>query len=136
MNEIHWDDSYSVGVPRLDEQHKRIVGVVNLLVRNAGVTVVSETISEALTRLTRYANEHFVTEEEMLRKHNYLELEDHLKLHKEYRAVITTFCQETWALQPDVPKKLSRYVSVWWWKHVLVEDMKYKAFFEKLGVRG
>jgi hemerythrin-like metal-binding protein len=136
MNEIHWDESYSVGVSRLDEQHKRIIGIVNYLVRSKAVAVESSTIAEALTRLARYTNDHFKTEENLLREHGYPELEAHTREHEEYRQVITNFCQAIWEQDPTVTDRFSRFVSVWWWKHVLVEDMKYKEFFEKLEMRG
>jgi hemerythrin-like metal-binding protein len=134
MEEIAWNETFSVGVLRLDEQHKRIIGVVNHLIRNADATVDSEVISEALTRLTDYAKNHFKDEEELLVKHGYPDSDAHLRAHREYRRAIVSFCQDTWEQKSAVPGEIIRFVRKWWLDHILGVDMGYREFFKTRGV--
>ena len=64
MEKIIWDEGFSVGVRDLDEQHKRIVTVVNTLIDMIDTKVDSEIISDTLTKMTQYASDHFKTEED------------------------------------------------------------------------
>ena len=59
MDEIVWQESFSVGVKDLDDQHKQLIKMINTLINQKDVKVNSETISDLLTELTKYAEDHF-----------------------------------------------------------------------------
>lgn len=135
MEKIEWDHSSSVGVKLLDEQHKQIVDMINLLVSDSDTTVFSETISELLTKLTRYAIEHFQAEESLLEEHGYSDLDCHKEEHIEFRINILALCQATIKHQESVPAELLQVMRDWLMNHILQSDMKYKPFFEERGVK-
>ncbi|NIA15135.1 MAG: bacteriohemerythrin [Nitrospiraceae bacterium] len=134
MEEIVWKPSYSVGVPSLDEQHKQLVSMLNLLLSHSEATVRSEAISELLTRMTKYALNHFKTEEELMEKYAYPELSVHKQEHKTYRLKVAALCQETMDHKALVPEELRQYLMGWWINHILKTDMKYRSFFMERGV--
>lgn len=135
MGKISWDRSFSVGVAMLDEQHKRIIRVVNLLSSHREAEVHDETISEALTRLTKYAEEHFKAEEELLAEHGYAGLSAQRESHAAFRRRMVEFCRDTMARQETVPAALLHYVKGWWVNHILKEDMQYRLFLGERGVK-
>ena len=135
MEKINWSPSYSVGVTLLDEQHKRLVDMINLLLSDSEATVRSETISELLTRLTNYAGDHFQAEERLLEEHGYPELARQREQHKAYRIKIVKFCQDTMSHQDSVPADILRFIRDWLQNHILKSDMKYRAFFAERGVK-
>ncbi|MCA1900014.1 MAG: bacteriohemerythrin [Chloroflexi bacterium] len=136
MEEIKWANKFSVGVRELDEQHRQIILMLNrLLSEPEARNVNSEVVSEILTAMFRYSLEHFKTEENLLRTHKYPQLEEHRREHNEYRRKILDFSAATGAGVKSVPQNLLDYLSRWWTRHILEEDMKYKSFFAEKGVR-
>ena len=136
METIRWSDKYSVGVKKLDEQHQQIIGMLNRLVsapeaKDAG----SETITDILTTMTRYALEHFKTEEKLMQAHGYPDLEEHREEHVAYRRKAIDFSTASSLGVEATPQILVTFLFEWWTHHILIEDMKYKAFFAEKGVR-
>jgi hemerythrin-like metal-binding protein len=135
MERISWDQSFSVGVAELDKQHKEIVKTINLLISSFDAQARSEAISEALTRLTKYAAEHFETEERLLAEHRYPELSSQKGDHKEYRKKVVAFCVDAMSDHLSISNELLRYLRDWWVNHILEKDMKYRSFFMERGVK-
>jgi hemerythrin len=136
METIRWSDKYSVGVKKLDEQHKQIIGMLNRLVSTPEAKDArSETITDILTTMTRYALEHFKTEEKLMKAHGYPDLEEHREEHVAYRRKAIDFSTASSLGVESVPQILLTFLFEWWTHHILIEDMKYKAFFAEKGVR-
>lgn len=133
METINWDDSFSVGIEILDQQHQKIITIINELIKHDEMSVRSETLSNLLHQLTQYAHDHFITEEAILKKYGYSGLDKQKKDHKEYRLKVVNFCMDTVDHKKTVPKELKRFILNWWKDHILIDDMSYKAFFENLG---
>jgi len=136
MENINWSARYSVGVAKLDEQHKQIIAMLNRLVTSSEARDAnSEAMSEILTTMTRYSLEHFKTEEGLLKEHGYPDLEEHRQEHVAYRRKAIDFSTATSLGVESVPQILVSYLFEWWTNHILKEDMKYKSFFAEKGVR-
>ncbi len=130
MENIVWSDEFQVGVAILDQQHRRLISMINKLIGSSPVTTRSETVSEILDDMTRYAREHFATEEKLLDVHGCPQLEEHRKQHQAYQKKTAEFCCATTLGVPEVPGALLAYLREWWLHHILEEDMKYKPFLE------
>lgn len=85
MEKIMWGEDFSVGVRDLDEQHKRIVAVVNTLIGMIDTKVESEVISDTLTKMTQYASDHFKAEEQYMLDYGYPEYLSQKKQHQEFK---------------------------------------------------
>jgi hemerythrin len=125
---IMWHDDFSVGVRLLDDQHKRMIEIVNQLAGHPQVAVDSELVSDSLTRLTQYALEHFHDEESLMEAVGYPDLERHKALHQEFRQKIAECCVAATLHVGVMPHALVAYLHDWLSEHVLVEDMKYKPW--------
>ena len=84
MEKIVWKSEYSVGVERLDQQHQRIISVINKLIEKPRVFRTSGTIADLLTELNGYVYEHFLLEEQLLEDNDYPSLIEHSKKHTQY----------------------------------------------------
>ena len=51
MDAIEWDDSYSVGVPELDEQHKNLFRIVNTMFSTEDLSVNSKVITDLMAEM-------------------------------------------------------------------------------------
>ena len=123
-----------MGVEKLDEQHKKLVEMLNRLIGNAAITTHSETISDLLTEMTAYAETHFETEEQLLAAHHYPQLAEHHLQHRAFRKRTVEFCTATMNGESSVPRALLAYLREWLLHHILVQDKKYTDFFREKGV--
>ncbi len=135
MEKIEWNSSFSVGVALLDEQHKQLIRMANRLLAESEASVRSERISELLGEMTKYAVDHFMTEEELMAHHGYPELSSHKEEHKTFRLKVVALCQETMYHNASVPEELLRYLGEWWVNHILTVDMKCRPFFMERGIK-
>ena len=134
MEKIIWDESFSVGVRNLDAQHKQIVIMVNTLIEMSDTKVDSEIISDTLTKMTKYAIDHFEREEQYMLEYSYPEYSAQRKQHQEFKIKTVGFCMETMAHKVTVPTEIFTYLRSWWTNHILQEDMKYKKYFNERGL--
>lgn len=131
MKEIEWNESFYTGVRKLDDQHKKIIDMINKLIEMGDLEVNSESISNTLQKMTEYSQEHFDTEEKFMLEYNYPEYSTQKEQHREFIKKTAIFCFETMNYKTSVPKEILIYLKEWWVSHILASDMKYKSFFEE-----
>jgi hemerythrin len=127
MEKITWLPDYEVGVPEFDRQHQGIISIINKLIDNAEITVNSEVLSELLSELTAYADEHFTAEEDFFVACKYPGAPGHMQEHKKYRLKIASLCRDVMRHKKNAPVELLEFLSTWWVEHILMEDADYKA---------
>ena len=125
MDSLKWDESYSVGDARLDEQHKGLIRLINRLGSGAPVPVV-------LDELQIYVDEHFRDEERMLETAGYPDLAAHKLQHAAFEEWLETSRQacrsgEVVGLLRD---SISSYLKTWLINHILVSDKAYAGYLD------
>ena len=135
MEKITWNENFSVGVREIDEQHKRLIGMINELNEVDNTTVGSETIFDVLTKMTNYALSHFEEEEQYMIKYNYPDYSIHKDQHSKFKDQLITFCKDTKAHKESIPTEIFSYLRTWLINHILETDMAYKSFFNEKGLR-
>jgi len=106
--------------------------MVNLLIDDVETGADPEAITAALSCVSRYANEHFMVEERLLRDRSYPNYEAHVSSHRAFRRQIIKFHHDTWWVNPEAPAALARFLKDWWWEHILEEDMEYREFLIRI----
>jgi hemerythrin len=134
MEPITWTEDFSVGVARLDMQHKRLIQMINRLIEAPQTKTGSETISDLLNAMTNYAQEHFEAEERLMQQYNYPNLEEHLTQHHGFRRKAADLCMAEIEEDGTVPESMLEYLRDWLVQHILKSDMVYKPFFHELGI--
>jgi hemerythrin len=76
-----WTDSMSVGVKVLDEDHKKLVGMVNELHDGILEGHRHEALAHVLDQLVQYTKVHFAREEQFFAKTQYAQAAEHKKEH-------------------------------------------------------
>lgn len=135
MNKIIWDDTFSVGVAKLDKQHKQIISTINMLNDQQKEGFNGKNVAKILNELTIFVHTHFQMEEQLLAEHGYPELSDQQKEHKEFRMKLANFCMDSMTAYTAIPINVLHYLNEWWVDHILVKDMKYRSFLTDRGVR-
>lgn len=127
MGLIQWSEEYSVGVARLDNQHKKIIKILNQLIGQQFQTKDEKAIEEVLDDLQDYMKEHFRSEEDYMLKHHYSGYEEQRREHNQ-------FIDRLFEAQKEFTKdghltSLNLFNFVWDWfsHHVLAVDKKLRG---------
>jgi hemerythrin len=126
MSKLEWSDSYSVGVPRLDAQHKVLIRIINQLEeeRRTGGLIVA-----VFAELRRYVKEHFRDEEIMLEAAGYADLEEHKVGHRQFEEWLTSIemvYNSGGASAYYIAESVHEFLKDWLITHILAKDMAYK----------
>ncbi len=124
---IEWTEAYSVGIEKIDNQHKKIVTLINDLIMKTS----KNSHEEILNDLYFYINEHLRDEEKLLIDRDYPFISSHKDLHNNFRTRIDEFSAAIKSSPEDFEPKLILFLRHWWDHHILEEDMKYKMFFQE-----
>jgi len=131
---MEWTENLYVEIPRIDQQHKRLVEMLNELHDAVQQKRAKDVIGGTLTDLLAYTETHFALEEEYFDKYGYFDAENHKASHQ--------------ALTEEVRELLVRYKSTdgetlgvevleflkdWLYRHILGADKKYAPFFKIKG---
>ena len=122
MATMEWDESFSVGNDKIDDQHKGLVDLVNLL-DDADMTGI------ALERLKSYCDEHFRDEERLLAVAGYPGLEAQKARHKEFEDWLaqTHHSYVTGGGATTLREDAQAYLKSWLTEHILALDRAYLA---------
>ncbi len=83
--ELRWDDSYNIGVPQIDEQHKRLFAIIDELTTALRQGKGSQIIASIFGRLADYTHYHFQSEEFIMQRYNYPRYEEHKQIHEGFK---------------------------------------------------
>jgi len=122
---ILWSETYSVGNQTIDEQHQKMVGLINdfyVMVRNGFVYDEAE---KKIDELIHYGESHFSFEETLLNLHNFDDLENHLALHKFYQDKIDLLRAEFRATEGECIDEIFAFLKNWWLGHITKADKEY-----------
>ncbi|SJZ41162.1 bacteriohemerythrin [Selenihalanaerobacter shriftii] len=94
MEIIKWDDSYSVGVEKIDEQHKELFKRINDLIIASSSNKGKSEFKKTLEFLADYTVKHFNDEEELQQKYDYPDCDIHKDIHDNFVNEVLEFQKE------------------------------------------
>ena len=70
MGYIRWSEKYSVNVTKIDEQHKKLVSLINEMYDAMRAGKGKDILGAVIAKIVDYTVYHFSTEELLLQKYN------------------------------------------------------------------
>ncbi len=131
---IAWNDFYSVGYELIDEQHKKLVDMINELYASFIAGEAQEKASEILEEMIKYTDYHFKTEETFFDKYNYPETEKHKEIHQSFVNKAVELKAGVDNGEITVSYDIMNLLRQWLIDHILGEDKKYVTFFLEKGI--
>ncbi len=131
---IKWNSQYSVGIPQIDEEHKKLVNILNKLCAAVKSAEADNTVKTVIDELLDYTAYHFKTEEELLKKHNYPDYENHKASHDKFTKNILEYKQQYALVKQYSASPVLEYLKNWLITHILATDKEYSDFLVKQGV--
>ena len=131
---FEWQDQYSVGIKEMDAQHLKLVELINELYRLLLSNNPDAFVGEILNRLVEYAGVHFQSEEDLLQKYRYPEIEAHKKEHEAFVEKIITYHKQHKKGTLTLSVAIVNFLKDWLKNHINYSDKKYSAFLSDKGV--
>ncbi len=127
---IKWRDSYSVGVPKFDDEHKMLLELVNEMYIIVREHQTVDHLSVAINKLVQYTQEHFTNEEKAMEEIDYPQLEEHKTIHVKLLNEVIAYKKRVENNDNEAIQEFYTFLRDWLLTHILEEDMKYKLFLQ------
>jgi len=127
---IKWKNSFSVGIDIIDEDHKKLLGMINQLQTAAHYQTDDSLIESTLNELIDYTKYHFSREEQLMKNNNYPDYEAHKKQHEDMVRQITQFVNEYRVDKTRTVDNVILFLKTWLINHINGSDQKYSPYIK------
>jgi len=121
----NWTDSYLLGISEIDKQHRGFFELWENECRNADLNNYDQ-LKSIIDKLESYILEHFKTEEELLRKSGYADIESHIAQHGFFIQKVSEMKLELNYKNTLLFEKLTMFIKKWFISHIMQTDRKYR----------
>ena len=128
---VKWESKYETGIAAIDDQHKELFRLVGELERAIDYGEELD-CSYLMARLDVYSLYHFTSEEHLMKKYGYPDIEKHIEEHKKFRIKILSMrenCQATGS--KEARTELLLYLENWLTTHTFDIDQKYVPYLKR-----
>lgn len=127
-----WKEEFSVNIPLIDEQHKKLFKIgnnINELLKNYYGQDSFDQILAEVSKLVEYTKYHFSQEEKLMEHYNYDELEKHIAEHNKFILYLEGLDYEVINFkQKEALTDLVKFIASWIFKHIMNTDFRYSEF--------
>jgi hemerythrin len=131
---LTWNDGYSVKVKQFDDQHKKLIDMVNELHDAMKVGKGKEVLEKILAGLIQYTVTHFSNEERLMKLHNYPGYEQHKKEHNLLTMQVSDVQKKYREGSAVLSQSVMTFLKEWLQTHIQGTDKNYSAFLNSKGV--
>jgi len=130
-----WSANLSVNIKLIDDQHKKLVGMINELHKAMKLKKSNSAMGTILDRLVDYTASHFAVEEKLFAQFGYPEEKIHAELHRKLVAQVVDIQKKFKAGDAMLSMELMTFLKEWLVKHIQGTDKKYTSFLREHGVK-
>ncbi len=132
MNQILWKESYSIGINAIDEQHKKLIEIINELYKAQKIGTSQTIIKEVLHKLTDYTIYHFTMEEEMQVKCLFPKLKEHKEEHAGFVTTLNELKKDSDKKNLLLSLKTLDFLKDWTIIHILGSDREFADYLRSI----
>ena len=131
MKNIVWDESLSVGVEEIDQDHRRLVELFNLLSEAVDNKESPDYIDALLVELITCTEWHFRHEERLMIRHGYDGMEDHKDEHIDLVDSVRDLQRRFYEARQTLTTDNVEYLAEWLTGHIVGVDMRMGYFLSQ-----
>jgi hemerythrin len=131
---IEWNPAFSVKVKKFDDQHKKLVDLINELHDAMKAGEGNTLLGSVLQSLITYTGTHFSDEIKLMQANSYPELAKHKAEHDKFVAQVLEMQQKFQSGNAMLTMSTLSFLKEWLVKHIQGEDKKYTPFFNAKGI--
>ncbi len=135
MAVFQWNEKLSVGVQKFDDQHKRLVQMVNELQEAMLASKGREASKKVLDQLVQYTVTHFKDEESAMAAAKFPGLAQHKIEHEKLCNQVLDYKKRVDGGDLSVTVELLKFLRGWLVDHITKTDMAYGVHLNGVGVR-
>jgi hemerythrin-like metal-binding protein len=130
MAYFDWNGKLETGIAIIDEQHKKLISLVNELHEAMRNRKAKDVVAHILKELGDYTTYHFSVEEKAFEKRGYPNRAEHEKLHADLIAQLSELMQKQAKGELAISIDVLDFLTQWVTNHIMKEDMKYVPFLK------
>ncbi|HZJ85038.1 MAG TPA: hemerythrin family protein [Syntrophomonadaceae bacterium] len=130
-----WKEKYKIGVELVDGQHKELFNRISDFVKIVQDKKSSwdekvNQVKETMYFMQDYVVTHFADEEKYMAEIDYPELEEHKKIHADFKAGVFNYVNrlETEGYSEELAQEFGAKIMAWLIMHVAATDQKIGAY--------
>ncbi len=131
---VAWNDNLSVGIETIDDDHKKLLTLINNLQTAVFYPTGEAFERQALQELVDYTKYHFEREERMMVENEYPDYEAHKRQHEAMIAKVSGFMQAYDKDRESTVEEITAFLKDWLLQHIAGTDQKYSSHLHSRGV--
>lgn len=131
---LTWSNQFSVGIKEIDDQHKKLISILNDLSEARRTEKGRKDIERILDELTQYTVYHFKAEEQYMERFNYKFKKEHKEEHDRFVAKVADFIEGYKEERFMLTMAMMNFLMDWIKKHILGTDQNYITCFKENGL--
>lgn len=131
MSYIDWSATYSVGIDSIDQQHKKMIDIINELYDAMKQGKGQQMLNRTFAELAAYTQSHFKYEEDGFEKYGYLRSMSHKKEHTELLKQVFLYAEQYQNGKIMISMEVMDFLKSWLLNHILGVDKGYTEFFKE-----
>jgi len=134
---MEWTGSFSVGVAVFDDEHKKLIALINRLHECASGGRDLPALKSICDELVDYTLQHFRHEEEYFDEWGYPGAKEHTARHEQLQRRVYAYRNRLQGAEGmELALEMLRFLSDWLQRHIMIEDRKYGQFLLQKGLHG
>ena len=141
MNYMEWEDSFNLDIESIDQQHSKLVEIINLLYETTqpdsskdelhALVDVLDKEARAINKMLEYTVFHFRYEENLLQENQYPEYKSHKQRHDSFTKEVAMYKKHFDSAENVDVNEMMSFLKSWLREHILIEDKKYVPYLKK-----
>ncbi len=131
---LTWNETYSVKIKKFDDQHRKLIDLINQLHDAMLVGKGKDVMGSVLNSLVDYTKTHFAAEETLMKLHGYPDYEQHKKEHNVLVMQVLDVQRQLREGKTPITQAIMFFLKEWLQQHIQGNDKKYGPFLNGKGV--
>lgn len=135
MSYIDWTDDFSVGVEKIDRQHKKLVEMINELYEDMVGQKALAGQFDMVERMIAYTEYHFKYEEDLMQQTDFSGYASHKIEHEKFVKKVLEVKERLANKEAVLGIEIMSFLKQWLKHHILKTDKKYSEHFNSHGIK-
>jgi hemerythrin-like metal-binding protein len=132
---LFWEDELSVNIKSIDDQHKKLIDLINQFYENIRIASNKELIADLISGMKNYTIYHFKAEEKLLKQYNYPDFEIHKQEHENFLNKVNDLEERFREGKLIISFEITDFLKKWIRNHIQETDSKYSKLLINRGVK-
>ena len=134
MELLKWANEYSVKIQAIDNQHVKLVNLINQLHSAMKEAKGKEVVGKIIEELVAYTKFHFTAEEKIMQDNNYPGFPAHKKEHENLTKKVIEFQDNYNNGRAPLSMEIMQFLKDWLVNHIMKVDKEYSPYLNNKGV--